>query len=228
MFVLGLTGSIGMGKSAAARMFCRLGVPVYDADAAVHRLLGRDGAAVGRIGQAFSDVVRDGAVDRKALGARVFGKPDELRRLERIIHPMVALAQRRFLARAARRRDPLVVLDVPLLFETGGEARTDAIAVVSAPGRLQRARVLARPGMTEDKLAAVLRQQVPDSIKRQRADFIIPSGLGFRNSLRKVAEIVTICSKRQGHVWPPRRRPPPRPARHPSRRPLHARNRSRH
>jgi dephospho-CoA kinase len=228
MFVLGLTGSIGMGKSAAARMFRRLGVPVYDADAAVHRLMAKGGAAVSRVEAAFPGVVRDGAVDRKALGARVFGKPDELRRLERIVHPMVALAQRRFLAAAARRRHRLVVLDVPLLFETGGEARTDAIAVVSAPARLQRARVLARPGMTEDKLAGVLRQQAPDSIKRQRADFIIPSGLGFRNSLRKVAEIVTICSKRQGHVWPPRRRPARRPARHPSRRPVHARNRPRH
>ena len=228
MFVLGLTGSIGMGKSAAAAMFRRLGVPVYDADAAVHRLLGPGGAAVARVEEAFPGVVRDGAVDRKALGGRVFGRPEELRRLERIVHPLVALAQRRFLAAAARRRHPLVVLDVPLLFETAGEARTDAIAVVSAPHRLQRARVLARPGMTEEKFAAVLRQQLPDSMKRQRADFIIPSGLGFRNSLRKVAEIVTICSKRQGHAWPPRRRPARRPARHPSRRPLHARNRPRH
>lgn len=228
MFVLGLTGSIGMGKSAAARMFRRLGVPVYDADAAVHRLLAKGGAAVPRVEASFAGVVRDGAVDRRALGARVFGKPDELRKLERILHPMVTLAQRQFLACAARGRRPLVVLDVPLLFETGGEARTDAIAVVSAPHRLQRARVLARPGMTEDKLAAVLRQQTPDALKRQRADFIVPTGLGFRNSLRKVAEIVTICSKREGRIWPPNRRPRRRPARHPSRRPLHARNRPRH
>jgi len=228
MYVLGLTGSIGMGKSAAARMFRRLGVPVYDADAAVHRLLAKGGAAVARVEAAFAGVVRDGAVDRRALGARVFGRPEELRKLERILHPMVALAQRRFLARAARARRPLVVLDVPLLFETGGEARTDAIAVVSAPYRLQRARVLARPGMTEDKFAAVRRQQTPDPIKRQRADFIIPTGLGFRNSLRRVAEIVTICSKREGRIWPPSRRPRQRPARHPSRRPLHARNRPRH
>jgi dephospho-CoA kinase len=228
MFVLGLTGSIGMGKSAAARMFRRLGVPVYDADAAVHRLMARGGAAVARVEAAFPGVTREGAVDRRALGARVFGKPDELRRLERILHPMVALAQRKFLARAARRRRPLVVLDVPLLFETAGEARTDAIAVVSAPFRLQRARVLARPGMTEEKFAAVLRQQTPDALKRQRADFIIPTGLGFRNSLRKVAEIVTICSKREGRVWPPSRRPRRRPARHPSRRAVHARNRPRH
>jgi dephospho-CoA kinase len=228
MFVLGLTGSIGMGKSAAARMFRRLGVPVYDADAAVHRLMARGGAAVARVEAAFPGVARDGAVDRRALGARVFGKPDELRRLERILHPMVALAQRKFLARVARQRRPLVVLDVPLLFETAGEARTDAIAVVSAPYRLQRARVLARPGMKEEKFAAVLRQQTPDALKRQRADFVIPTGLGFRNSLRKIAEIVTICSKREGRSWPQARRPRRRPARHPSRRPLHARNRPRH
>lgn len=228
MFVLGLTGSIGMGKSAAARMFRRLGVPVYDADAVVHRLLARGGAAVAQIEAAFPGVVKNGAVDRQALGARVFGRPDELRKLERIVHPLVAQAQRKFLARAARQRRPLVVLDVPLLFETGGEARTDAVAVVSAPARLQRARVLARPGMTEEKFAAVLRQQVPDALKRQRADFVIPSGLGFYNALRKVAEIVTICSKRKGHVWPPRGRPRRRPARHPSRRTVHARNRPRH
>lgn len=228
MFVLGLTGSIGMGKSAAARMFRRLGVPVYDADAAVHRLMAKGGEATARVEAAFPGVLRDGAVDRRALGGRVFGRPDELRRLERILHPLVGLAQRKFLARAARRRAPLVVLDVPLLFETAGEARTDAIAVVSAPYRLQRARVLARPGMTEEKFAAVLRQQTPDALKRQRADFVIPTGLGFRNSLRRVVEIVTICSKREGRIWPPSRRSRRRPARHPSRRPLHARNRPRH
>jgi dephospho-CoA kinase len=228
MFVLGLTGSIGMGKSETARMFRRLGVPVYDADAAVHRLLGPGGAAVGPVGQAFPGVVRDGRVDRAALGARVFNDPPALKRLEAIVHPLVGQAQRRFLARAARRRRPLVVLDVPLLFETGGEARTDAIAVVSAPVRLQRQRVLGRPAMSRAKLDGILAQQLPDRLKRQRADFVIPTGLGRRPALLAVRRIVTMLRHRPGQRWPPRARPRPRPARHPSRRAIHARSRARH
>ena len=222
MFVLGLTGSIGMGKSETARMFRRHGVPVYDADAAVHRLLARGGEAVDRVEAAFPGVVRDGAVDRPALGARVFGDAAALRRLEAILHPLAGRAQRRFLARSARLRAPLVVLDVPLLFETGGEARTDAIAVVSAPPRVQRQRVLGRPEMTAEKFRAILAQQMPDAVKRQRADFIIPTGLGRRLALNHVARIVTMVSAKKSHCWPPRARAKPRPGNHPSRRAIHA------
>jgi dephospho-CoA kinase len=222
MYILGLTGSIGMGKSATAGMFRRLGVPVYDADAAVHRVLGHGGAAVAAVATAFPGVVRDGRVDRPALGARVFGDKPALRRLEAIVHPLVGREQRRFLARAARRRVPLVVLDVPLLFETGGEARTDAIAVVSAPALVQRQRVLSRPAMTAAKLRGILAQQLPDAQKRRRADFIIPTGLGKRQALNRVRRIVTMLSGRPGWRWPPRARPCPRPARHPARRAIHA------
>jgi dephospho-CoA kinase len=222
MFVLGLTGSIGMGKSETARMFRRLGVPVYDADAAVHRLLAKGGEAVDQVEAAFPGVLRDGAIDRPALGARVFADKSALRRLEAILHPLAGRAQRRFLARSARRRVPLVVLDVPLLFETGGEARTDAIAVVSAPFRVQRQRVLGRPDMAEAKFHAILGQQVPDARKRQRADFVIPTGLGRRLALNHVARIVTMLDGAAGHCWPARARPRPRPAEHPSRRAVHA------
>ena len=228
MFILGLTGSIGMGKTETARMFRRLGVPVYDADAAVHRLLGRGGAAVAAVEAAFPGVVQESAVDRKALGERVFGRPAALKKLESILHPMVGRMQRRFLSAAARRREPLVVLDVPLLFETNGEARTDAIAVVSAPGFVQRRRVLRRPGMSEEKLRSILRQQMPDAVKRARADYVIPAGQGRRLTFEHVARIVDELKHRRGHVWPPRGRPRPRPVRHPSRRPVHARNRTRH
>ena len=228
VFILGLTGSIGMGKSETARMFRRLGVPVFDADAAVHALMGRGGGAVAAVEQAFPGAARDGAVDRAALGARVFGQPAELRRLESIIHPRVQRMQRDFLARATRRRLPLVVLDIPLLFEGRGETRCDATAVVSAPFFVQRQRVLARPNMTEEKFQGILRQQVPDAVKRQRADFVIATGLGKHAALRQVARIITMLRRRQGHAWPAPGRPRPRPSQHPSRRPVHARNRLRH
>jgi dephospho-CoA kinase len=190
--IIGLTGSIGMGKSTAAAMFRRLGIPVHDSDAAVHRLLGIGGQAVKPIEAAFPGVVRNGAVDRAALGRRVFNDPAALRRLERIVHPLVRAAAARFVARVRARRHDLVVLDVPLLFETGGERRCDVTVVVSAPPFVQRARVLARPGMTEARLAQVLAQQMPDREKRARADFIVETGLGKRYSLCHIAEIVSI------------------------------------
>lgn len=189
---LGLTGSIGMGKSEAARMFRRLGVPVFDSDATVHRLLGPGGAAVAAVEAAFPGVVKDGAVDRKALGAAVFGKPDDLRRLEAILHPMVRAARATFMRRAQARRDRLVVFDVPLLFETGGERDCDAVMVVSAPAFVQRARVLARPGMTPEKFAAILDQQVPDAEKRRRADFVAPTGMGKRVTLNAIRQAITM------------------------------------
>jgi dephospho-CoA kinase len=213
MVILGLTGSIGMGKSTAARILRRLGVPLYDSDAEVHRLLGPGGRAVALVGKAFPEVVVDGAVDRRALGERVFGRPGELARLEAIIHPMVREVERRFIRRMAARRAPLVVLDIPLLFETGGDARCDATVVVSAPRFLQTARVLARPGMTRGRLAGVLERQMPDAEKRRRADFVVPSGLGLALTRRRLRRIISLLKRRRGVKWPPGRPGAARPAR---------------
>ena len=202
MVILGLTGSIGMGKTETAKAFARLGVPVYDADREVHALLWRGGAAVRAVEAAFPGVVRGGAVDRDALGERVFGDPQALRRLEHIIHPLVRERQRRFLRRAAARRCRLVALDVPLLFETGGEERCDYSAVVTAPRFVQRARLLGRPGMTTEKLAAIRARQMGEEEKLRRADFIIPTGLGRRFALRRIQEIVNILRPRRGRKSP--------------------------
>jgi dephospho-CoA kinase len=190
MRILGLTGSIGMGKSAAARMFRRLGVPVHDADAEVHRLLGKGGGAVRAVEAAFPGVVKEGAVDRLALGAKVFGDPPALRKLERILHPLVRRSTDAFLARARADRRRLVVLDIPLLFEAKAEGRCHATVVVSAPAFLQTQRVLGRPGMTAEKLAQVRARQMADGQKRRRADFLIPTGLGFRYSLGRIFRLV--------------------------------------
>jgi len=193
--VLGLTGSIGMGKSTAARMFRRLGVPVHDADAAVHRLMAKSGAAVPAIQREFPDVVVDGAVDRNALGRRVFNDAAALRRLEAILHPRTRQAARDFIKRHRRRRTPIVVLDIPLLFETGGDRLCDVVAVVSAPRFVQAARVLRRPGMTQERFARIRAQQMPDEIKRRRADFVVETGLGKADSLRQLRRIVKILRK---------------------------------
>lgn len=206
--ILGLTGSIGMGKTTAAGMFRRLGVPVYDADAEIHRLLGPPGpggscgAGVAAVGAAFPGVVVDGApgaaasIDRAALGALVFDDAPALARLEAILHPLARAGQRRFLRAMARRRVPLAVLDIPLLFETGGDARCDAVVVVSAPRFLQERRVLSRPGMTRERLAAILARQMDDREKRRRADFVVPTGLGRAATLKDLRAIVTLL--RQG------------------------------
>jgi dephospho-CoA kinase len=191
MKVWGLTGSIGMGKSTAARAFRRLGVPVFDADAAVHALQARGGRAVRPIGAAFPGTVRHGAVDREALRRAVLGDPVALKRLEAIVHPLVRAEQARFLARWRGRGARLVVLDIPLLFETRRPAREfDAVLVVSAPARVQRARVLARPGMTESRLAAILARQMPDAEKRRRADHVIPTGLSRHHAQARVRRLV--------------------------------------
>ncbi len=195
MFILGLTGSVGMGKSTAGRMLQRLGCPLHDADAAVHRLMGPKGAAVAKIEQAFPGVVVDGAVDRGKLGARVFGDPAALRQLEAILHPMVRQATLAFLQQQARRRTALVVLDIPLLFETGGETLCDAVAVVSAPSFLQTLRVLSRPGMTAERLAKIRAQQMPDGEKRRRADFVIRTGLGKADSLRQLRRMLSALGR---------------------------------
>lgn len=205
MIVVGLTGSIGMGKSTAAAMFRRLGVEVCDSDALVHRMLGRGGAAVAAVGRAFGGVVRDGAVDRAALGRRVFGDRAALGRLEAIIHPLVRAAQLRFLKAAAARHAPIVVLDVPLLFESGTDALCDVTVVVTAPRFLQEQRVLSRPGMTAARLEATLARQMSDAEKRRRADFVIQTGRGYRPALNRVGEIVRLLRNRRGAHWPPRR-----------------------
>jgi dephospho-CoA kinase len=191
MIVLGLTGSVGMGKSTAAAMLRRLGVPVHDADATVHRLMAPGGAAVAAVAKAFPDMRRkDGGIDRVALGRRVFADAKALQRLERILHPLVRQSQQSFLAAARARREPLVVLDVPLLFESGGKARWDKVLVVSAPAAVQRARVMARPGMTEVRLRAILAKQMPDAEKRRRADYVVQSGLGRALTYRTLRRIL--------------------------------------
>jgi dephospho-CoA kinase len=200
MIVLGLTGSIAMGKSTAADMFRRRGVPVWDADRVVHGLFARGGAAVGPVEAAFPGVVRDGAVDRAALGTRVFGDAAALARLEAIVHPLVYADQRRFLAGAGRAGRRLVVVDVPLLFESGGDRACDTVAVVSAPALVQRQRLRQRPGMDDARIDAVLSRQMPDAEKRRRADFVIPTGLGRACSMRAIARIVAAlgCRKCRG------------------------------
>ena len=202
MLILGLTGSIAMGKSTAAGLLRRLGVPVYDADAAVHRLLAKGGGGVAAIAGTFPGVVEDGAVDRKRLGARVFGDAAALRTLEGILHPLVAEERRRFLRAAARQGRPLVVLDIPLLFETKGERWCDLVCVVSAPRFLQEARLLCRPDMDRARIAAVAARQMPDAEKRRRADFIVPSGLGRGVTFAALRRIVEELRGRPGRVWP--------------------------
>lgn len=209
MLIVGLTGSIGMGKSSAGEMLRRLGVPVHDADAAVHRLMEKGGAAVAAVAAAFPGVERGGAIDRRLLGARVLQDSVALRRLEAILHPLVRQETQRFLAQQARLRRPLVVLDIPLLYETGGERRCDAVIVVSAPTFVQRARVLRRRGMTEERFQAVLARQLPDAEKRRRADFVVQTGLHKAHALRQLAGIVKLLKSRirqgrcKGRAWTP-------------------------
>ena len=207
MFVLGLTGGIAMGKSTAAAIFASFGVPVFDADAAVHALLAPGGAAVAPVDAAFPGCRSPaGGIDRKALGAMVFDRPDQLARLEAILHPLVQAAEARFLRQAAAAGRRVVVLDIPLLFETGAERRLDAVAVVSAPGFVQAQRVLRR-GMAPERLAAIRNRQLPDAEKRRRADFVIPTGLGRRVSTVAIARILDRVRTRRGHAWPARWRP---------------------
>ena len=192
VFVIGLTGSIGMGKSTAAAMLNRRGLPIFDADATVHQLMGVGGSAVAAVEEAFPGVVKNGAVDRPELGKRVFGDSAKLKQLERILHPRVGQAERAFLAGVARRRLPMAVRDVPLLFETGGQKRCDATIVVSAPAHIQASRVLARPGMTMERLELIRSKQMPDAQKRQRADFVVPTGLGKRVTWEALGHILRV------------------------------------
>jgi dephospho-CoA kinase len=195
--LVGLTGSIGMGKTETAKMFAKLGVPVYDADAEVHRLYQPGGAAVAEIAEAFPDCVTDNRVDRARLGARVTGDPEAFRKLESIVHPLVGREQQEFLKQAADAGADMVVLDIPLLFETGGHARMDAVVVVSAPEDVQRARVMARPGMTEDKLKGILLKQMPDAEKRAQAHFVIETDKGLSHAFEQVKAVVQTLHERK-------------------------------
>jgi dephospho-CoA kinase len=197
-FVLGLTGSIAMGKSATTAIFRRFGVPVHDADAAVHRLY--EGRAAPLIEAAFPGVAGAGVVDRAALSRDVIGSPERLATLEAIDHPLVREEEGLFLEKALATGAPLAVLDIPLLFETGGEARCDAVLVVTAAPEVQRARVLERPGMSEEKFAGLIARQMPDADKRKRAHFIVDTGHGHASAERQVGDILRALASRPGRV----------------------------
>ncbi|NIK88176.1 dephospho-CoA kinase [Rhizomicrobium palustre] len=179
-----------MGKSETAKMFAALGIPVYDSDAAVHSLYAACGAAVEPIGKAFPGVVTEGRVDRAALSAALAKDPEGFARLEKIVHPLVAEKQRQFVAEAVAAKAEMVVLDIPLLFETGGDRRVDKVVVVSAPAEQQRARALARPGMTKEKFAQILARQMPDAEKRLLADYVVDTGQGLEHARGEVLKIV--------------------------------------
>jgi dephospho-CoA kinase len=196
MIVLGLTGSVGMGKSATAKMFADEGAPVFDADAAVHRLY--EGEAVPLIAMAFPGTVSAGRVDRERLSQAVVGNSEAFARLEAIIHPLVRKTREKFLAAAKAKGAEVSVLDIPLLFETGGEREVDKIVVVSAPHVVQKERVLARPGMTEAKFSAIVAKQMPDSEKRKRADFVIDTSRGFEAAREEVRAILRALSDTEG------------------------------
>jgi dephospho-CoA kinase len=190
MKIIGLTGGIGMGKSTATGTFRRMRIPVFDADAAVHTLQAKGGRGVAPIAAAFPGTVEQGRVNREALRRAVLGNPTALTRLERILHPLVRDTERRFIAAARRRAEPLVVLDVPLLFETKGAGRCDQVVVVTAPAAVQRWRVLRRPGMTEERLRAILARQMPDAEKRRRADHLVHTGLSRHFAQRRIRQLV--------------------------------------
>ncbi len=193
MIVLGLTGSIGMGKSTTAQLFAEAGVPVYDADAAVHRLY--EGEAVPAIEAAFPGTTTDGKVDRNRLSARVVHDPAAMKRLEEIVHPMLGASRHKFLQDAEQSGAPVAVIDIPLLFETGGEKRVDAVVVVTTTPELQRERILARPNMTEEKLAAILARQMPDAEKRKRAHFVVDTSHGLDPVRARIRDILAEAAK---------------------------------
>jgi len=204
VILIGLTGSIGMGKSTTAAMFREAGVPVYDADAAVHDLYDQGGAAVEPVGAAFPGVVKAGRVDREALRNAVLGKPEELKRLNAIVHPLVGRDRVGFFAKAQADGADMVVLDIPLLFETGGHANVDAVVVASAPAEMQRERVLARDGMTPERLDAILAQQMADAEKRARAHFVVDTSRGLEPARQQVAEIIAVMRDPQQRPASPR------------------------
>jgi len=190
MIIVGLTGSIGMGKSTVAQMFAEEGAPGFDSDAAVHALYAPGGAAVAPVEAAFPGVTKDGAIDRVALSARVVGNAEAIKRLEEIVHPLVRAAQTQFLQEQRDVGTAVVVLDIPLLFEGGGAKLVNKTVVVSAPADVQRARVLARPGMTVEKFEAILARQMPDAEKRARADFVIDTSGSFDDARAQVRAVL--------------------------------------
>lgn len=196
MITIGLTGSIGMGKSAVSKMFARAGVPVFDADAAVHILQGPGGLLLPAIEKRFPGSTGPKGVDRQKLGAAVFGKPEELKALERIVHPAVGRMRGKWLKK--HRSRPIIVLDIPLLFETRGERKVDIVAVVSAPAWKQRKRVLARPGMTAARFRRILKLQTPDAEKRRRADFVIPTGCLKTETEARIRRLVACLRIKRG------------------------------
>jgi dephospho-CoA kinase len=198
MLVIGLTGGIGMGKSAAAAHFARSGIPVFNADACVHRLY--EGEAVAAIEAAFPGVTRGGKVDRALLAAQLTGKPERLNQLERIVHPMVVRQEIDFLREEEKKGAEFAVLEIPLLFETDAHKRVDVSVVISAPHHVQRTRVLARPGMTVDKLEHLLARQLPDEEKRARADFVVDSGTGLADMHHQIDKLIDSLRGRKGHV----------------------------
>jgi dephospho-CoA kinase len=198
MLVIGLTGGIGMGKSAAAERFARHGIPVFNADLCVHRLY--EGEAAAAIEAEFPGVTRGGKVDRKLLSERIAGSPARLRKLEEIVHPMVVEAEIAFLREQEREGAKLAVLEIPLLFETGAESRVDVTVVLSAPEPVQRERVLARPGMTADKLEHLLARQLPDAERRARADFVVDSGSSLADMHRAIDTLIESLRRRRGRV----------------------------
>lgn len=200
MIVVGLTGSIGMGKSTTAKMFAEAGVPVHDSDEAVHRLY--TGAAAPLVEAAFPGTTVDGVVDRPKLSRAVLGNPSAMKTLERVVHPLVRADADAFVENNRRKGTPLIVLDIPLLFETGGRTRVDKVVVVTAPPEVQRARVLARPGMTSEKFAAILANQVPDEEKRRLADFIIDTGKGIVAAQEEVHRIIDVLKSKAGQNGP--------------------------
>jgi len=192
MRIIGLTGSIGMGKSTTARLFQEVGIPVFDSDATVHALYAAGGEAVAPVEAAFPGVTRDGAIDRARLSAKLREDPGGFERLEAIVHPLVTAARADFMSRAERDRADIVIFDIPLLFETGADALVDEIVVVTAPEAVQRARVLERDGMTQAKLDAIIARQTPDSTKRERADHLIETSGGLEHARRQVADLVKL------------------------------------
>jgi dephospho-CoA kinase len=189
-YLVGLTGSIGMGKSETAKMFAKLGIPVYDSDAAVHQLYEKGGAAVEPIAKEFPGAVKDGRVDRAELSKKLAADPSGFKKLEALVHPLVGAEQRKFLDKAAKDAAEMVVLDIPLLFETGGHVRVDAVVVVSAPSHVQRERVMAREGMTPDKLDQILSRQTPDAEKRAKAHFVVETDKGLERAFEDVKKVV--------------------------------------
>lgn len=195
MIKLGLTGSIGMGKSATANMFRQFNIPVFDADAAVHSLLAEDAEVIHKVAIVFPDVVKEGRIDRTKLGAQVFGKPDILKKLEDILHPCVAEKRQAFLSSAEKQAAKIIVLDVPLLYEKGYDQHCDYVVVVSASAHIQKQRVLERPGMSAEKFNHIIALQTADEIKRQRADFIVQTDQGLEHARAQVEKIIDTLGK---------------------------------